>query len=125
MCRSCAIKITVKDLLICAAVVGFAYFLYCMAGYMWNESMNRAVCTFLLVGFPFGVRKMFVWIIPFGHDIAATAMIWLLNVLAGALIGCAVLGCRVITTAFKTVYRVIRIAFYRPTPCAAHYKAVH
>lgn len=115
MCRKCAVKITIKELfvylLIPLAVAGFLYY---MAGLAFAGNTNQAIFTIMLVGFPFGARKMFAWVIPFGHDVAATIGILLLNVLVGALIGWAVLAYRVITTFFKTIYRVIRIAAFRP-----------
>ena len=71
----------------------------------------------MLVGFPFGVRRMFLWIVPFGgHSVAASVMILLLNIIGGAVIGWAILVYRVVTTFFKTIYRVIKILTFRPTP---------
>jgi len=118
MCRKCAVKVTVKELflylLIPLAVAGFLYY---MAELGFAESTNRGIFTFMLVGFPFGVRRMFLWIVPFGgHSVAASVMILLLNIIGGAVIGWAILVYRVVTTFFKTIYRVIKILTFRPAP---------
>ena len=41
----------------------------------------------LLVGIPFGIHRMFLWIIPKGFDIGETVGVVVLNFLAGGLIG--------------------------------------
>ena len=118
MCRKCAVKVTVKELflylLIPLAVAGFLYY---MAELGFAENTNRGIFTFMLMGFPFGIRRMFLWIVPFGgHSVAASVMILLLNIIGGAVIGWAILVYRVVTTFFKTIYRVIKILTFRPAP---------
>ena len=118
MCKSCAVKITVKDFVFHVVLsLGIAYLLYWVAGQVFAGSTNEKIFTILLVGFPFGARRMFMWIIPGGgHGVAASIGILLLNIFAGALIGWFVLAYNVITTTCKTIYRVIRILTYRPKP---------
>lgn len=41
----------------------------------------------LLVGFPFGIRKMCLWLIPSRYDLGAAIGIMVLNILIGCLIG--------------------------------------
>lgn len=41
----------------------------------------------LLVGIPFGMRRMCIWIVPINHDMTATAGIIALNFIVGGLIG--------------------------------------
>ena len=118
MCRKCAVKVMVKELflylLIPLAVAGFLYY---MAELGFAENTNRGIFTFMLMGFPFGIRRMFLWIVPFGgHSVAASVMILLLNIIGGAVIGWAILVYRVVTTFFKTIYRVIKILTFRPAP---------
>lgn len=55
----------------------------------------------ILVGCPFGIQKMFVWMIPKGYDIGGTVGILAMNFIIGGLIG-----------GFVAVYRVIYAAFY-------------
>ena len=40
-----------------------------------------------LMGIPFGVQKMFVWLIPSGYGIGETVGIFALNLLVGGIIG--------------------------------------
>lgn len=41
----------------------------------------------LLVGIPFGTRRMCLWIVPINHDMTAAAGIIALNLIIGGLIG--------------------------------------
>lgn len=115
-CRKCAIGITIKDVLLKVVLsLGIAYILYWIAGLAFSGSANELIFTILLIGFPFGARRMFAWVVPFGgHSVAASVGILLMNVFVGALIGWAVLAYNVVATAIKTIYRVIRILAYRP-----------
>lgn len=54
----------------------------------------------ILVGCPFGIRKMFVWIIPRGFDISGTVGVVAFNFIIGGLIGGVV-----------AVYTIIKAAF--------------
>jgi hypothetical protein len=118
MCKKCAVKELIKDVLLKVILpLAVAYFLYYMAGLAFKGNTNQTIFTIMLVGFPFGARKMFLWLIPTGHgSIAISAAILLLNVFVGALIGWALLAWRVVSTAIKTVYRLIKIVLYRPYP---------
>jgi len=40
----------------------------------------------LLVGIPFGMRRMCLWIVPLNHDMTATAGIVALNFILGVLL---------------------------------------
>ena len=46
-----------------------------------------------LMGIPFGVQKMFVWLIPSGYGIGETVGIFALNLLVGGIIGGFILVC--------------------------------
>lgn len=50
----------------------------------------------LLVGIPFGMRKMCMWFIPHNYDIGGTAAIFALNFIIGGLIGGGVAIVRII-----------------------------
>ena len=114
-CRKCAIRITIKDFLLNVVLTFLAaYILFKYAGMVFEGSLNQTIFTIMLVGIPFGAKKMFAWIIPFGHEIAATIALLLLNVFVGALIGWAVLAWRISTTIIKTVYRVFRLVTFKP-----------
>lgn len=113
-------KITVKELLLKVVLsVGIAYILYWIAGRVFAGNSNELFFTIMLVGFPFGARRMFAWIVPFGgHSVAASIGILLMNVFVGALIGWVVLAYNVVSTVIKTIYRTIRILTYKPVHLA-------
>ncbi|MBP5175382.1 MAG: hypothetical protein ILP07_05670 [Treponema sp.] len=45
----------------------------------------------ILAGFPFGIRRMFLWLIPKGYGISGTVGVFAVNVVLGGLIGGVVL----------------------------------
>ena len=45
----------------------------------------------LLMGIPFGIGKMCVWMVPRGFDLGGTLAVWTMNFLIGGLIGSVVL----------------------------------
>ena len=45
----------------------------------------------LLMGIPFGIGKMCVWMVPKGFDLGGTLAVWTMNLLIGGLIGSIVL----------------------------------
>ena len=53
--------------------------------------MPDGVCDYFLmwlcVGFPFGIRRMCLWLVPFGYGISGTVGIFALNIIIGGLIG--------------------------------------
>ena len=66
----------------------------------------------LFCGIPFGIRRMFVWLVPFGHDLAATVGIFALNFIVGGIIGIFVLAWKLIVAAWYiplTIYRLLTV----------------
>ena len=65
--------------------------------------MENGECDYLslwwFMGIPFGIHRMFFWIIPKGHDIGSTVGILFLNVLVGGVIGGTVLAWRLLAAA--------------------------
>lgn len=51
----------------------------------------------LLVGIPFGIQKMMLWIVPHGYGIAGTTAMLAFNILIGGLIGIFVFAYRIVT----------------------------
>ena len=72
-------------------------------------SLDNGECDYLklwlLVGIPFGVHRMFFWIIPKGFDIGGTVGVIVFNLLIGGVIGSMVLIWRL----FKAVFYLIKI----------------
>lgn len=61
----------------------------------------------ILVGCPFGVRKMFLWLVPGGFGIAGTVGVLALNFIVGGLIGGVVAGYRLLYAAFYSLRTVL------------------
>ena len=49
----------------------------------------------LLMGIPFGIGKMCVWMVPRGFDLGGTLAVWTMNFLIGGLIGRIIVFCAV------------------------------
>jgi hypothetical protein len=58
--------------------------------YMDGETCNYFL-AWILIGFPFGIGKMCLWLVPTHYDLAGTIGIVFLNVLVGGMIGGLVL----------------------------------
>lgn len=67
--------------------------------------VENGACDYLklwmLSGIPFGVHRMFVWVIPKGFDLGGTVGMLVFNLLVGGVIG-----------GFVLVWNVIRAVFY-------------
>lgn len=74
------------------APAGAAVFL---AALFYPLCVENGVCDYLklwiLTGIPFGVQKMFVWVIPKGFDLGGTVGVLAMNLLVGGVIGGIVL----------------------------------
>ena len=65
----------------------------------------------LLCGLPFGIHRMFLWIIPGGRSFGGSIAVFALNFLIGAVIGGVVLVWRLLVAVWYvplTVYRLIK-----------------
>lgn len=61
----------------------------------------------LLAGIPFGVQKMFFWIIPKGIGIGETVGILVFNLLIGGMIGSVIMGWRLFVAAITLVKSIV------------------
>ena len=77
-------KVTIP---IVATILLFAWF--------YPLCVNNGGCDYLklwiLMGIPFGIHRMFVWVIPKGFDIGGTVGVWAFNFLVGGMIGGVIL----------------------------------
>ena len=46
----------------------------------------------LLMGIPFGIGKMCVWMVPRGFDLGGTLAVWTMNLLIGSIVLLAMIG---------------------------------
>ena len=68
--------------------------------------------VWLCCGIPFGIRRMFVWLVPHGYDIAGTVGIVALNFILGGIIGGVVLMWRLAVAVWYiplTIYRLLTV----------------
>lgn len=99
--------------------LGAAVFLYAL---FYPLCVEKGVCDYLklwiLMGIPFGVHRMFVWIIPKGFDIGGTAGVLVMNLLVGGVIGGVILVWRLVLAAFYLVQCVGTGIFRITKKCA-------
>lgn len=58
----------------------------------------------MVIGIPYGVRRMFIWILPKNFDIGGTVGVWVLNIIIGCLIG----ELMVVWYIFRAVYIMVK-----------------
>lgn len=66
--------------------------------------------VWLCCGIPFGICRMFIWLVPHGYDLDGTVGIVALKFILGGVIGCIILIWQLICAAWYiplTVYRLI------------------
>lgn len=91
------IKKTVLPVAVCLLVVALVY----------PHCVENGSCDYLklwlFTGIPFGVQRMFVWIIPRGFDIGGTVGVLVMNLLIGGVIGGFILIWRLTVAVFYLV----------------------
>ena len=93
--------------------VGTAMFLTAL---FYPLCVENGVCDYLklwiLTGIPFGVHRMFVWVIPKGFDLGGTVGILVINLLIGGVIGGMILAWRLVMAAVYLV-RYVCMGIFR------------
>ena len=83
----------------------------CLAGFFKPVYMVDGVCDYFLmwlcVGFPFGIRRMCLWLVPFGYGISGTVGIFALNIIIGGLIGGLALIVGILLGIIHTIREII------------------
>ncbi|MDD4370150.1 MAG: DUF6050 family protein [Anaerostipes sp.] len=76
--------------------------IWCWLVWQFAHSLHQAELwkTWMMAGFPFGIRRESVWLIPRNFDIGGTVGVWAINIIVGSLIG-----------GFVVIWQVMR-AFY-------------
>lgn len=97
-----AVKVFMKEV---AIPLGLAF---CLAVFLKPIYMADGVCDYFLmwlcIGLPFGIRRMCLWLVPFGYSISGTVGIFALNIIIGVLIG----GLALIIGLLLGIYHTIR-----------------
>ena len=57
----------------------------------------------LLVGIPFGIRKMFLWVVPSGMGIGGTVGVAAFDLMAGGVIGSVIMVWRLLVAVFTMI----------------------
>jgi len=93
--------------------VFIAWFLYAMFKPVFTkEGVTDYFLVWLMCGIPFGIRRVYLWIIPRGFDIGGTVGVWAINFIVGGLIGGVVLIWRLVCAAWYLILTMYRIATY-------------
>lgn len=78
--------------------------------------VENSQCDYLklwmFVGIPFGIQRMFLWIIPRGFDIGSTVGIVVFNLLIGGVIGGVILTGRLILAVYYLMRGMGSILFH-------------
>lgn len=86
-------------------------FLFYMFKNVFTENGKTAYFyVWLCCGIPFGIRRMFVWLIPHGYDLGATAGIIAFNFIIGGIIGGVILIWRLLVAAWYIPLTIYRLA---------------
>lgn len=88
-----------KKVVLPVALAAFLFFLFRPVCTEENGAVNY-VLLWILCGIPFGIRRMFVWLVPHGYDIGGTVGIWAVNFIVGGLIGGVILLWRLACAVF-------------------------
>ena len=87
--------------------------LFLMFKHVFTENgQTKYFYVWLCCGIPFGIRRMFVWLVPHGYDIAGTVGIVALNFILGGIIGGVVLIWRLAVAVWYiplTIYRLLTV----------------
>ena len=89
MTRGEAIKAFLKNCLLPVMVAVLLFFLFRSA--CVKDGSIDYFLLWLLCGLPFGIHRMFLWIIPGGRSFGGSIAVFALNLLIGAVIGGVVL----------------------------------
>jgi hypothetical protein len=75
--------------------------------------LEHGVCDFrklwMFVGIPFGIRRMYVWMIPRGWDIGSSMGMFAFQLLIGGLIGSIVMIVQVVIASFYVGKGIISV----------------
>ena len=108
MTRKEALTAFIKNTLLPVAVAAMLFFIF--KSDCTKDGITDYFMLWLLCGLPFGIHRMFIWIIPCGRSFSGSIAVFALNILLGAVIGGIVLLWRLVVATWYvplTVYRLI------------------
>jgi len=82
-----------------------------------NDGVTDYFLIWLMCGIPFGIRRMYLWIIPRGFSLGLGGMVgvWALNFIVGGLIGGFILAWRLLVAAWYIILTIYRLATFNST----------
>jgi len=93
--------------------VFLAWFLFAMFKPVFTkDGVTDYFLVWLMCGIPFGIRRVYLWLIPSGFDLGGTVGVWALNFIVGGLIGGVVLVWRLACAAWYLILTVYRLLTY-------------
>ena len=82
-----------------------------LAALFYPLCVEHGQCDYLklwmFIGIPFGVHRMFLWIIPKGFDIGGTVGMFVFNLLIGGVIGGFIMTWRLFLAVFYLVKTIV------------------
>ena len=108
MTKSEIVKDFLKKSVLPVAVAALLYCIFKSA--CTKDGVTDYVWLFILCGQPFGIPRMFMWIVPGGGSLGTSIALFALNFIIGGVIGGFVLVWRLLVAAWYvplTVYRFI------------------
>ena len=94
MTRKESLTAFTTETLLPVAVAAILFFIFKSA--CTKDGITDYFMLWLLCGLPFGIHRMFLWIIPGGHSFGGSIAVFALNILFGAVIGGIVLAWRLV-----------------------------
>ena len=79
------LKIFLQSVLLPVCIVALLAVLFHSVYYKDNQ-MNFLL-MWICIGIPFGIRRMFLWLVPHKYDLAGTVGVFALDVILGGIIG--------------------------------------
>lgn len=92
------------------AIAGMLFYAFKMI--FTKDGETDYFMVWLMCGIPFGIRRMYLWLIPSGFDIGGTVGVWALNFIGGGLIGGVILIWRLLVAAWYVILTVYRLLTY-------------
>ena len=109
MTRKKSLMAFIKKTLLPVAVAAILFFIFKSA--CTKDGITDYFMLWLLCGLPFGIHRMFLWIIPGGRSFGGSIAVLALNILLGAVIGGIVLIWRLVVAAWYVPLTVYRLLF--------------
>ena len=86
---------------------------FCRPLYQTGTGGCDYALMWILIGIPFGIQKMFIWLIPSKCSISSAAGIITISILVGGMIGIFVFAFRIASGLFYLTTAVIKTVFKR------------